>query len=652
MKLEKVGMQIGVLYKRMGMTRNKLCDGLCSESELALIEKGESSADAILFTALLERLGKSAERLMYILTMEEYKRFLARDEIEEALRFGRIREAEQIFACYRRDNPPKKKQGKGRDAKDAEDRLLLMYEEKIKGILELEKYEMLLLRRKGEWEWSGHDDNVEQEKLKRLRTALFHLESATSRTIPIKELCSQEFIRRLNAGEKLLAMFEIENILLFLYVQQLLCKSQGQMELLKALYCYLERNMQDMALRAQYLAKIGMLLGRLFLAKGEFGACVKMHEEIIGLNRECGMLVCVMPLLEQIITACKRLRDVGKAEWYAKQKDNFDKIFCYANLPVLCLSKLYYTCRMCQYFVEGRLIAAERKWKNMTQQELAEGIYQFCASISRIETGKENSNRKKFYQIMQKLGIDATRYNGNLFTDEFRVLELDQDIEKHLARGEYEEVDHELYLLEKCVDMGEKCNKQLVLGLKNMEALRAGRITLQEALRNAEELLEMTYHLENTEADRERYQRVPFRNEMYLFNQICIILRRSGKIVEAVERMERMMRTYEVTVEKKKFHYRNVYLCITNLCKYLERIDRLEEAEKYANESIREKLICGKISELHRLFITKCNIVEKRGNDVQSGQEWLYEAYFLSDWCNMERDCERLRKVIYNRYGE
>ena len=40
MKLEKVGIQIGILCEKAGITRNKLCDGLCSESELALIEKG------------------------------------------------------------------------------------------------------------------------------------------------------------------------------------------------------------------------------------------------------------------------------------------------------------------------------------------------------------------------------------------------------------------------------------------------------------------------------------------------------------------------------------------------------------------------------------------------------------------------------------
>ncbi len=528
---------------------------------------------------------------------------------------------------------------------------MLMYEEKIKGILILEEYEKDFKDKEGFAEISACGGAVGQERLKKLNTSLSYLESAISCTMRIKDLYSHKFIECLDAGEKFLAMFEIENILLYLYIKQYFGEAQDQRELLFALYRYLERNMQDAVLRAQYLAKTGILLGCILLAGGDCAACVKMHEKIIGLNRECGMLVCVMPLLEQIIAACERLGDTGKAEWYKKQKENFLNIFQDSNLSIQCLNKLYYTCRMRQYFVEGRLIAAERKWKKMTQQELAEGIYQYCASISRIETGKENSGRKKFYRIMEKLGIDCTRYNGNLLTDEFCVLELDRDIERHLARGQYEEAGHELYLLERSVDMNEKCNQQLVLGLKNMEALRAGKIGTEEALENARELLEMTYHLENVEEGGERYRRVPFRNEMYLFNQNCIILRKDGRIMEAVELMERMMRTYDATVEARNFHNKNIYLCAINLCQYLERVDRLEEAERYANGLIREKLIYGKILGLHRLYSTKFDVAEKLGSDIENRKKLLYQAYFLSDWCNVDKDSRILEKALKERFG-
>ena len=178
-----------------------------------------------------------------------------------------------------------------------------------------------------------------------------------------------------------------------------------------------------------------------------------------------------------------------------------------------CINKLYHTCRLRQYFLEGRLIAAERRWREMTQEELVDGIYENVENLSRVENGKANCDRIKFYSLMERLEMDKTRYDGNLVTDEYQVLELDQSIERHLAEGEYEEVGHELYQLEKSVDMSEKCNRQLVLGLKNREELRKKkngtqeeiRKAKEEALERAKELLELTYHLENVEAEGQRY---------------------------------------------------------------------------------------------------------------------------------------------------
>ncbi|MDE7210980.1 MAG: hypothetical protein K2O03_05990, partial [Lachnospiraceae bacterium] len=280
------------------------------------------------------------------------------------------------------------------------------------------------------------------------------------------------------------------------------------------------------------------------------------------------------------------------------------------------------------------------------QEDLIEGIYQNTENLSRIETGKANADRKKFYQLMERLGIDKTRYNGNLITDEYQLLILERDIENFLAKGQYEEANHELFVLERYVDMGEECNQQLVLGMKNMEMYRKGEIGVEKAAARAKELLELTYHLDNVEKDGERYRRIPFQNEMYLFNQLCILLREGGKIKEAIAMMERMMRTYDAVKEDKKFHFRNVYLCATNLCRYLEMANRLKDAEEIADETIREKIICGKITHTHSEYATKFDIAEKRNNVAECGMEYLHRSYLLSVWSGYEMDTEILKNVL------
>ncbi len=624
MKLENAGKQIKILREKVKLSKNKLCNGLCSVQNLLLIEEGQGLADMLLLVGLLERLGKSADRLTYILTAEEYRRLVLRDKIEEALRFGEISEARETFEEYRKENPPGK------------NKILYMYEERICGILALEEY--------------GKGAGAEAQNC--LETAASRFMAAIKRTISYKGEFGVELTQKLDAGKKPLAMFEIENILLYLHVQWLMGKGDGQIGLLEALYRYLENNMQDDELRGQYFAKVGMLLGARYLEKEDYDACVKLHEEILSLNREHGLLVCVLPILEQIITAYSKLHEIEKVKFYTLHKENLEAIFREFKVSPDCVNKLYYTCCLRQYFLEGEIIAAERKWKGMLQEDLIEGIYQNTENLSRIETGKANADRKKFYQLMERLGIDKTRYNGNLITDEYQLLILEQDIENLLAKGQYEEADHELFVLERYVDMGEECNQQLVLGMKNMEMYRKGEIGVEKAAARAKELLELTYHLDNVEKDGERYRRIPFQNEMYLFNQLCILLCRNRKLEEAIEIMARMMRTYDVVKEDRKFHFRNVHLCAINFCQYLEMANRLDEAEKIADMLIHEDLVSGKLVSMYRLFASKFDVSEKRGQTMEGGDKWLWRAYLLSEWCGYEKDYERLKEVVRRKQQE
>ena len=50
---ENLGKQLGILRKQQKISRKKLSEGLCRDSELALIEKGEGQAELFLLTALL-----------------------------------------------------------------------------------------------------------------------------------------------------------------------------------------------------------------------------------------------------------------------------------------------------------------------------------------------------------------------------------------------------------------------------------------------------------------------------------------------------------------------------------------------------------------------------------------------------------------------
>lgn len=571
--------------------------------------------------------------MTYILTAEEYQSAALCSQIGEALRFGRLADARKAFRKYRKE----KVAGKNK--------MQCLYEAKIRGIFALEEYLQGNSVQEGKFrEGSG-------KRAAGLETAAKYFVEAIQQTLSFSDLLTGKLVRKLEKGEKLLAMTEVENILLYLYVQQLAGTDQGQTELLLALYHYIGRHMENHELRAQYFAKVGMLLGWEYLKKEDYHACVEMHEKILQSNRECGTIVCVFPVLAQIIAAYQRLRDKERVEFYSAHRENLEGIFVENNVPLECVGKLYYTFQPCQYFVEGKLIVAERKWKGMSQEQLIAGIYENVENLSRVEHGRANADRKKFCQIMERLGMDKTRYNGNLVTDEYRILELEKEIEGHLARQQFREASHELYMLGKSVNMEEKCNQQMVLGMKNREEYRNKEITLGEALARARELLGLTYHLDKVMNKKNRYDRIPFQSEAYLFNQICLFLRNDGKIEEAIQMMEKMMRTYEKE-EDKKFHFKDVSLCATNLCKYLEIVDRIEEAEKTADMVIQQSLVCGEISLIHRLLTTKYDVAEKREQALEPGIRWLQQAYRLSEWIDRPKDHEKLKQAMREKVKE
>ncbi len=76
----------------------EVCDGLCSERFLSLLETGERGCEWILEEALLGRIGVSLSRLLYFLGPQEEKSFLAQEHLARVIR---KEEWEKLEECKR-----------------------------------------------------------------------------------------------------------------------------------------------------------------------------------------------------------------------------------------------------------------------------------------------------------------------------------------------------------------------------------------------------------------------------------------------------------------------------------------------------------------------------------------------------------------------
>ena len=76
--------------EKKGITRKKLSDGLCSAQMLYQIEKDQFETDPLMIDMLLQRLGKSPDKLERILQADMYRMVRVRDLLEKTIYNGTI----------------------------------------------------------------------------------------------------------------------------------------------------------------------------------------------------------------------------------------------------------------------------------------------------------------------------------------------------------------------------------------------------------------------------------------------------------------------------------------------------------------------------------------------------------------------------------
>ena len=100
MKKNELGGLLLRLRKEAGFSQSLLCSGVCSVSRYARIEREELEPDFFLLDRLMGRLGKSVERLEYVMPLSVYRIYERRQDIQEAILHGRLSEAENLLALY------------------------------------------------------------------------------------------------------------------------------------------------------------------------------------------------------------------------------------------------------------------------------------------------------------------------------------------------------------------------------------------------------------------------------------------------------------------------------------------------------------------------------------------------------------------------
>lgn len=86
--------------KEKGVTQEKLCYGLCSKSMLSKIENGQKYPNEMLFSALMERLGKDVEQCNILGTRKDIQKKYNRIRITQCIKIRNYENLQNELADY------------------------------------------------------------------------------------------------------------------------------------------------------------------------------------------------------------------------------------------------------------------------------------------------------------------------------------------------------------------------------------------------------------------------------------------------------------------------------------------------------------------------------------------------------------------------
>lgn len=536
------------------------------------IEKDRRESDPLIIDILLQRLGKSPNKLERILPSKMYYMIRFRDLLEKAILKGKKKLSDDILKQYPNQT----------------------------SVDQMYRYRMqaCLLHR------INHD----------LEGAKHNLQSAISLTLP-------DFTYE-KIDKFLISTIEIENLLA---LEQLRIESRPDRDQstekwhLEILMDFINENFTDEEEHAKIYSKCAWLLATIYFNEEDYMRTISLCSKGIEGLRRNAILYFMFPLLVLITEAEKKLGiNPDNSKWTQYQ---ISLTFLWDNYAEKWYPTdwLFHNCSQQEYLLDYELVRSEREAKKMTQLELSDGIYKNVESYSRFETGKVSPKKKTFEKLLEKLEIERRRYNSFAVTDSHKTMELRRNLDRMIGRKEYTHAQEVCENLKKELNMDLKENRQIVESAEMLIDSRLNKIPYQNFLIRQKELLSDIIDFNN-----HSLYHVPNRNEVLLINYYCVVLKETGQIQEATW-------IYQCALQKIKGSRINIKYRYLSYSLLLNNYSAIVRTKEYIYEVLKNELLYGKISVLPFCLNNILHTLEREGQCEQECTRWAMYIYYISD---------------------
>ena len=564
MKKNELGGLLLRLRKEAGLSQGLLCSGLCSVSRYARIEREELEPDFFLLDRLMGRLGKSVERLEYVMPLSVYRIYERRQDIQEAILHGKLDEAENLLDLYEKE-------------KSAEGSLHRQY----------------ILQERAQLAWIREKDPDEILKL---------LDQAIGETMPSEEEMKKERCFSAEEGKLLLFRWDVS--------RKSRIANRDFEELKQLLRCICEQKTNRMD-RSKIFTYAVLLYGE--HAPEEKNSTVRsLAEEALELLRDEGKLL-YMPEVLELCGKLLRKSGVPKEELRAQLLDRMRQSLLETEQEYGISFEKYrlFDHVIRHFYIDAEMIRKTRNAVGMTQEKLSEDI---CAqeTLARVETGRQTPQSRKLQQMMEKMGRGCGRVNMAMVTEQYETIELKQELSKYIHQEKHENAKKVLEKIKTRLDMNSPVNQQYI---------QAEQVDIDYAEKTADgkkciERLRLLYRMTAKSDPEEECEFVLSIEEFRILSQMALIYFGNQQKDKSIFIYRKQVKQFSMTCVKPVFHILEWGVSMDNLalCMTYENGD-LEEAISLSIESIKVDIEAGLGASLGRSLITLGDAWEQKRDE-------------------------------------
>lgn len=624
------------MYKercRRGISEQKISRGVCTRTELRLMENGETPWKKMTGDYLLQRLGVPTEYFEVMADARELNGWRDREDICLII-FEQPQKAQQLLETYQKKYRKK-----------------TPFEEQF-----LKKMQTILLMQAYKKRFESKSVDVEREK-----SEGENLVESARQTV----LCTlPDGWEKKKLSKFLLAPCELESILLLANCLLLIGKTDEAMQMHKKVADYVKQAKFEPKVQILIYPQVALLGMKLELYAGNEEKALSYGMEALELLRHQYSQRYVVFVLEELLNVLECISVKGKEDQKYKEEETevtaflktFEELYRLFSHPK---KRMWQSISVSNTHEIGLTLKMLRKAMGLSAAKVsaANPDHLTARQIEKIEAGTHRPSGRNYEMLMQfyhKTGLEGQLL---LETDSLEVLHQRQEIVDFIIREEWDNAWESFQSFKEKLDVNVPLNRQEIIFLDtDIQHTYHKKLTAQEYVKQMEKALYCTM----PKIPVEKWNMWVFqREEAIVAGNIAGKFLNSGESKKAEELFSKLLQSFDMQMEHTRIPYRGYVVITTGLVNALGENKKYYQSIKQDERSI-NVLLNDTIEDVDAFIYDICwslyELVNEYPDKKEKYQNWWRElfpiAYKLAEFFCKKNDASFYEERVEKYLGE